>query len=34
MKEYFDFAYVYDKLTDDVKYSELADYIEEIFKKS
>lgn len=33
MKEYFDFAYVYDKLTENVNYSHLADYIEEIFKK-
>ena len=33
MKEYFDFAYVYDKLTENVNYTHLADYIEEIFKK-
>lgn len=33
MKEYIDFAYVYDKLTENVNYSHLADYIEKIFKK-
>lgn len=33
MREYIDFAYVYDKLTENVNYSDLADYIEKIFNK-
>ncbi len=33
MKEYMDFAYIYDSLTKDVEYKLTADYIEKIFEK-